>query len=103
MVYVDDLKLAGPNQNLKEGWDLIHSSEGANVKIDDPSPLGLCLGCDHHEFVRTYDGHKVRGIQYDMEGNLKLAVAHYQNLCQQYSYKSSLKHVDTPFIDEVPA
>ena len=62
--------------------------------------MGLCLGCDHHEFVRTYNGHKVRGIQYDMVRNLRLAVAHYQNLCQQYSFKSSLKHVDTPFIDE---
>ena len=77
MVYVDDFKRAGPKHNLAKGWDLIRSAEGANIKIDDPAPMGLCLGCDHQSFERTYDGHKVRGICYDMEGSLKLAVQHY--------------------------
>ena len=85
---------------MKEGWDLIRSTDGANVKIDEPADMGLCLGCYHHSFTRTYNGRKVRGVQYDMEGNLRLAVAHYQKLCEEYSYKSTLRQVDTPFIDE---
>ena len=35
-----------------------------------------------------------------MEGSLKLAVHHYQTLCEKHSFKSSLRHVDTPFIDD---
>ena len=42
MVYVDDFKLAGPKDNLAQGWDLISSASGANIKLDAPSPMGLC-------------------------------------------------------------
>ena len=35
-----------------------------------------------------------------MEGSLRLAVSHYQTLCEKYGHKTPLKHVETPFIDD---
>ena len=35
-----------------------------------------------------------------MEGSLKLAVEHYKTLCAKHGFKSALRSVETPFIDE---
>ena len=43
MVYVDDFKMSGPKQNLKKGWDAIRK----DLKLEDPKPVGKCLGCMH--------------------------------------------------------
>ena len=42
-VYVDDFKMSGKPDNLKEGWKLI----GKHIKLETPSPLGRYLGCQH--------------------------------------------------------
>ena len=80
MVYVDDFKLAGPSSRIAEGWQLIKWK----VKLDDggPSPMGLCLGCHHETFDRVYDGHKVKGVRYNMENALLQVVEHYKTLCE---------------------
>ena len=44
-VYVDDLKMAGPTENIKKGWESIQSV----VVIDDPEPFGRYFGCEHRE------------------------------------------------------
>ena len=43
--YVDDLKMAGPTENIKKGWESIQSV----VVIDDPEPFGRYFGCEHRE------------------------------------------------------
>ena len=43
VVYVDDFKLAGPKQNLKEGWSLIRKG----LQMEEPTPIGAFLGCNH--------------------------------------------------------
>ena len=43
VVYVDDFKLSGPAENLERGWKLIRSG----IRTEDPSELGLYLGCKH--------------------------------------------------------
>ena len=43
IVYVDDFKLAGPKQNLTEGWKLIRSK----IKTEDPTKIDKFLGCQH--------------------------------------------------------
>ena len=43
IVCFDDFKLCGPVANLKKGWELMRKG----IKMDDPSPLGKFLGCDH--------------------------------------------------------
>ena len=41
-VYVDDFKLVGKKESLKEGWELI---TGSGLVLDPPTPLGDYLGC----------------------------------------------------------
>ena len=43
VVYVDDSKMSGPENNLKEGWKAIRRG----IVTDDPKPVGKCLGCQH--------------------------------------------------------
>ena len=45
VVYVDDFKLSGPQENLQIGWDLI--SQG--IQLEKPEALGLYLGCKHEQ------------------------------------------------------
>ena len=42
-VYVDDFKLAGPQENHEKGWELI----GKHIDMDTPEEVGRYLGCDH--------------------------------------------------------
>ena len=69
------------------------------MKLERPGPLGLRLGCHHVPFERLYEGHKVRGVRYDMEASLLPAIDHYKLLCEKHGFKPSLRQVDTPFID----
>ena len=41
VIYVDDLKLAGPKENLAKGWEMLRSK----LKIEPETDLGLYLGC----------------------------------------------------------
>ena len=43
VVYVDDFKMAGPKDKMKEGWDLISSV----IKMEEPGPVDRYLGCHH--------------------------------------------------------
>ena len=45
VVYVDDLKMAGPTENMKKGWQSISSV----IDIDEPEPYGRYFGCEHEE------------------------------------------------------
>ena len=41
MIYVDDSKMAGPKQNLAQGWEMLRSK----LNIEPETDLGLYLGC----------------------------------------------------------
>jgi hypothetical protein len=63
IAYVDDLMPAGPKGNLAEGWRLIRR----DLELEDPTPLGLFLGCKHEKaewFDRTLKC-AVRGLSYN--------------------------------------
>ena len=97
IVYVDDFKMAGPKGNLKEGWKLIRS----RIAMDDPTPLGRFLGCEH----RTAEGKlgsteakpspsgKVRIMEYDMSEFMKSCCEVY---CEQFKVDPKSLCVSTP-------
>ena len=94
-VYVDDFKLTGPKSALSKGWDLIRQG----LKIDDPAPLGLYLGCRHSMFEhKTETGHRLRGVSYDQEDFLKSCVDRYKEL----SGVVKLPPCKTPFLEDPP-
>ena len=81
-VYVDGFKLAGPKDNLSEGWKLIRE----HIQMEDPTPLQLYLGCIHRKFDKYINGvGPVTGIEYDMESFLASCVQHYLRMCAQGS------------------
>ena len=43
VVYVDDFKMAGPPEGIAEAWELIRQK----LRVEDPTPFGLFLGCRH--------------------------------------------------------
>jgi hypothetical protein len=51
IAYVDDYKIAGPPDNVREAWELIQElnprAEERSLILDAPSPAGEFLGCNH--------------------------------------------------------
>ena len=45
VIYVDDLKLAGPAENLTKGWEMLRTK----LRIEPETDLGLYLGCIYIE------------------------------------------------------
>ena len=95
VVYVDDLKLAGPSQNLKRGWELL----GSELRLEPPTPLGLCLGCNITKGEsELHDKTKVRTVTYDMESYLEMTVKKYTDVTGVTPDK--LRKVATPSLPE---
>ena len=63
VVYVDDLKIAGPRANVDTAWKLIRTE----VKMDPPEMVGRYHGCDHRISELQVDGASFRCMTYDME------------------------------------
>ena len=95
VVYVDDLKLAGPSQNLKRGWELL----GSELRLEPPTPLGLYLGCNITKGEsELHDKTKVRTVTYDMESYLEMTVKKYTDVTGVAPDK--LRKVATPSLPE---
>ena len=94
VVYVDDLKMAGPITNMKKGWDMLRS----RLDLEPETELGLYLGC---QLVRgetkLKDGTKVSTITYDMESFLEQSVQKYLEIVGK---DVALKKVPTPSLPE---
>eukprot|EP00969_Alexandrium_andersonii_P217346 9601270-Alexandrium_andersonii.AAC.1 len=56
--------MAGPAASLAKGWSLIRKGH----TLDDPTPFGRYLGCEHRvaERISPLAGSKVRTIEYDV-------------------------------------
>ena len=95
VIYFDDLKLAGPAQNLTKGWELLRSK----LRIEPETDLGLYLGCLLSKGTnRLHDGtEEVTTMTYNMEGLLKLSVDKYLELVGK---DTKLKQVSTPSLPE---
>ena len=94
VIYVDDLKLAGPEENLTKGWEMLRSK----LNIEPETDLGLYLGCVLSKgSSKLHDGTPVSTMTYDMEGLLKLSVERYLD---NVGKDTKLKHVSTPSLPE---
>ena len=94
VIYVDDLKLAGPEENLTKGWEMLRSK----LNIEPETDLGLYLGCILSKgSSKLHDGTPVSIMTYDMEGLLKLSVERYLDIVGK---DTKLKHVSTPSLPE---
>ena len=93
-IYVDDLKMAGPTQNLKEGWSLLRQA----IEIEPEVDSGLYLGCEiHYGSEKMSDGHEVRTVTYDMTKFLSDCVSKYRE-CS--GFEGDFPKVPTPNLVE---
>ena len=94
VIYVDDLKLAGPNENLAKGWEMLRTV----LRIEPETDLGLYLGCVLSQGeAQLHNGKKVKTITYNMEGLLKLSVEKYLDIVGK---DTNLKKVSAPSLPE---
>ena len=94
VIYVDDLKLAGPSENLAKGWEMLRTV----LRIEHETDLGLYLGCVLSQGeTQLHNGKKVKTITYNMEGLLKLSVEKYLDIIGK---DTNLKKVSTPSLPE---
>ena len=94
VIYVDDLKLAGPSENLAKGWEMLRTV----LRIEPETDLGLYLGCVLSQGeTQLHNGKKVKTITYNMEGLLKLSVEKYLDIIGK---DTKLKKVSTPGLPE---
>ena len=89
VVYVHDLKMAGPKKNLKKGWELLREK----LIIEPETGLDLYLGCNQSKgTVVLGNGHKVTTVTYDTEQFLRSCVDRYLEVAGNVE----LKKVPTP-------
>ena len=94
VIYVDDLKLAGPSENLAKGWEMLRTV----LRIEPETDLGLYLGCILSQGeAQLHNGKKVKTITYNMEGLLKLSVEKYLDIIGK---DTKLKKVSAPSLPE---
>ena len=94
IVYVDDLKMSGPTENLSKAWAKLR--EG--LKMDDPEPTGRYLGCQHETGEITVEGKKYRTMTYNMEEFFDSCLDRYTELAgPTFKYKK----VSTPFLEDL--
>ena len=94
VVYVDDLKMAGPQINMKKGWDLLRSK----LDLEPETDLGLYLGCQLvRGSTKLKDGTTVSTITYDMESFLEQSVQKYLEIVGN---NTVLKKVPTPSLPD---
>ena len=94
VIYVDDLKLAGPSENLAKGWEMLRTV----LRIEPKTDLGLYLGCVLSQGeTQLHNGKKVKTITYSMEGLLKLSVEKCLDIVGK---DTKLKKVSTPSLPE---
>ena len=96
VVYVDDLKLAGPTRSLKQGWELLRSQ----LRLEPETPLGLYLGCNVSKSEGVlHDKTKVTTVTYDMELYLEMTVSKYVEVTGVPVDKLRKVHTPSPVVE----
>ena len=85
-IYVDDFKMAGPKENMANGWALLREE----IDMEDPATPTLYLGCEQStQEITMPSGAKVMMMVYDMENFLGSCVVRYQQCTGSKEIKDS--------------
>ena len=92
--------MAGPAENLKEGWGLIMSDPDSEsgLVLDKPVAMNFCLGCHHKIEKSTMEGKPVRECRWVMSEFLNDSVEQYCALAKAAHADPKIKQVDTPLL-----
>ncbi len=94
VIYLDDLKMAGPENNLKQGWKLLRKG----LLIEPEKPVNMFLGRAHIRGAhRLANGVCVTTRTYGMEEFRASCVELYLKLAP---LGTRLRKVGTPFLGD---
>jgi hypothetical protein len=94
IIYVDDFKLAGPEENMDKGWALLRTK----LIIGPEGPLGMYLGCNQkREQMTLHGGILANCVIYDMESFLEQCVNKYLEVAPK---NTKMKEAKTPFLQD---
>ena len=107
VIYVDDFKMAGPIQAVKDAWELIRQDGG--LVIENPKQIDengiVFLGCKTYKRRITLPDNTIAtAIVYDQQEYLQSCVERYYSLCEMIMANKgplqTMKASYTPFISE---
>ena len=90
VIYVDDLKLAGPEENLTKGWEMLRSK----LNIEPETDLGLYLGCILSK-GSSQTSWWYPGINYDLRHGRFVETVSWKvswNCWERYKVETCIKH-----------
>ena len=104
-VYVDDMKISGPEKHMKEAWAQISDKitlaipEGETGASDH-----TFLGCTVKLFPKTVRGKQVNYISCDMSASMRKSIAKYEQVVlKETGEYFLLYHTKAPFVQEDPS
>ena len=116
IVYVDDMKMAGPKEHMKECWRrlgdttlipdfALEKPKGDVEEGDEGAEEGTThtfLGCKHVRTHKIINGQRVETIEYDVSSSMRRAVAKYEAAVFEATGQHPLLYkVDTPFLSRI--
>lgn len=101
-IYVDDLKVSGPRQNLREGWNLLSSVLDLEPEGPNGRAAGRYLGCEHKQTIQNVPGvGNATTLEYDMEQYLSAICDGFESVCSETLGRSvQLRPAKTPFLED---
>ena len=97
VVYVDDFKLAGPNENMTEGWAQLRKYLGIEDEVEVGAEGTSYLGCRQARYPkRLPHGGMATVMEWDMDKFLDSCLDKYKELAQV----KDVRPAPTPFLTE---
>ena len=100
VVYVDDMKLSGPADKMKETWERL----GRKIKLEVPKGDDVnndehtFLGCKHKRVKKIINGREVMCMEYDVCASMRRAVDKYRETVKLITNMDpELPSVEMPF------
>ena len=95
-IYVDDFKMAGPQKNVKIGWNLLRKGLAIDKESSFDEKGTVYLGCRTVKSqIKLPDGTLATAISYGMKEFLQSCLKTYEDLARS---QCKFKKVKTPFI-----
>ena len=84
IVYVDDFKLAGPGDNLAEGWRLLRQGLAIEKEVRIGEQGATFLGCEQYKRrIKLPNGGSATAMEYNMQPFCVSTCAKYETLVSE--------------------
>lgn len=107
IVYVDDMKMAGPAKNMEQAWEALGKGIDLFKPKADSDGVHNFLGCEHRLSSGVIGDRMVAKMEWDASHSLKRCIARYEEAVvaklgkrpNMYPAPTPLLHDETKFMD----